>query len=164
MIYSFPCACWRKLIVLSAAFSAAVVFVFFRKTDVLWLILYSGTPFYSCNIPYKSGTILSCYKWCIVLTSLKLCKHNKMSTRFLCTFQSCCFIFQIAAQSACFRHNKIITKEYVPYEYTGIRKLSGKNLPWKPFISIYHLTELDPTGFFVCADPLACWNGAYLYK
>ena len=35
MIYSFPCACWRKLIVLSAAFSAAVVFVFFRKTDVL---------------------------------------------------------------------------------------------------------------------------------
>ena len=30
-----------------------------------------------------------------------------------------------------------------------------KNLPWKPFISIYHLPVLDPTGFFLCADPLA---------
>lgn len=83
-----------------------------------------------------------------------MCKHNKMSTLFLCTFQSCCFIFQIAAQSACFRHNRIIAKEYVPYEYTGIRKLSGKNLPWKPFISIYHLSVFYPTGFFLCADPL----------
>ena len=41
------------------------------------------------------------------------------------------------------------------YEYTGIRKLSGKNLPWKPFISIYHLSVFYPTGFFLCADPLA---------
>ena len=87
-----------------------------------------------------------------------------MSTLFLCTFQSCCFIFQIAAQSACFRHNRIIAKEYVPYEYTGIRKLSGKNLPWKPFISIYHLSVFYPTGFFLCADPLAWRNGDYLYK
>ena len=71
---------------------------------------------------------------------------------------------ELQSQSACFRHNKIITKEYVPYEYTGIRKLSGKNLPWKPFISIYHLSVFYPTGFFLCTDPLAWRNGDYLYK
>lgn len=68
-----------------------------------------------------------------------------MSTLFLCTFQSCCFIFRIAAQSACFRHNKIITKEYVPYEYTGIRKLSGK---------ISHGNPLFPYITYLCSIPL----------
>ncbi len=63
----------------------------------------------------------------------------------MCTFQSCCFIFQIAAQSACFRHNKIITKEYVSYEYTGIRKLSGK---------ISHGNPLFPYITYLCSIPL----------